>query len=386
MGGSATNLKATLIDVPFAASSGRFAERTACIVRARAPLRIGLAGGGTDVSPFCDLYGGAILNATIDSYAYATLEATDTDMVSFVSSDDSVTYQSSTAIAPDGRLDLLKAVYNYMVREYNHEKPLSVRISTRVDVPAGSGLGSSSTLVVAVIKAFAEALRLPLAEYEIAQAAYVMERIDARLQGGRQDQYAATFGGFNFMEFGANGHVLVNPLRIKDWVVSELEASMVLFYTGQSRLSSEIIAAQVRNVERDDADALAAMHELKREAFDMKDSLLRGDFPKLYKILRSNWAAKKRMAANISNDLIERLYARALAAGATCGKISGAGGGGFLVFFADPTQKHKVAAALLAEHESGLVFGCHFTSRGAEAWRLPTETSCSYSTESGRTP
>ncbi len=168
-----------------------------------------LAGGGTDVSPFCDLYGGAILNATIDSYAYATIEATDTDTVEFMSSDreESISYDSCAAIPPDGRLDLLKAVYNYIVREYNHEGPLSVAISTRVDVPAGSGLGSSSTLVVAIIKAFAEALRLPLGEYEIANAAYIIERIEAQLQGGRQDQYAATFGGFNFMEFGAGGHV-----------------------------------------------------------------------------------------------------------------------------------------------------------------------------------
>ena len=199
-------------------------------------------------------------------------------------------------------------------------KPLSLRMSTRVDVPAGSGLGSSSTLVVAMLAAYAEWLNLPLGDYELAHTAFVIERVEAGLQGGKQDQYAAAFGGFNFMEFGENGRVLVNPLRVKDWVVSELEASLLLYFTGKSRTSADIIEEQSRNVRDKNEMALDAMHSIKEEAFRMKECLLRGDFQLLHEVLRSSWESKKRMASQITNEHIERLYACALNAGAHCAR------------------------------------------------------------------
>ena len=342
------------------------------VIRSRAPLRLGLAGGGTDVSPYCDEFGGAILNVTIGHYAYASIEPLTSGAVEFSSSDQqlAVTYDSSTKLQLDGNLDLLKSVHNYAVRNFNAGQPLSLRLTTRVDVPSGSGLGGSSTLVVATLKAYAEFLSYALDDYELAHAAYVIEREDAGLLGGRQDHYAAAFGGFNFMEFGKNGSVLVNPLRIKESVSSELEASVLLFYSGASRSSGEIIAEQARNVETGNAKALEAMHQIKQEAMRMKEALLRGDFKLLHDVLRSSWDAKKRMASRIVNEKIELLYARALESGAYCARISGAGGGGFMIFFTDPMRKDRVADALRRCENNGIVYGCHFTNDGAQAWRV----------------
>jgi len=343
------------------------------IIRTRAPLRLGLAGGGTDVSPYCDEFGGAILNATIDYYAYAGLEPLNDDKVEFFSADlrESARYQPAPFLEPDGKLDLFKAVYNHVVKNYNHGIPLNLRISTRVDVPAGSGLGSSSTLVVAMLKAYVEWMNLPLGDYELAHTAYIIERVEAGLQGGKQDQYAAAFGGFNFMEFGRNGGVLVNPLRIKEWVVSELEASLLLYFTGKSRTSADIIHEQSQNVRDRNEKALEAMHSIKEEAFRMKECLLRGDFQVLHDVLRSSWESKKRMASQITNEHIEGLYACALKAGAYCAKISGAGGGGFMMFLIDPIQKDKVAAAMHSHDAGGTAYSCHFTGGGVQAWRVP---------------
>jgi D-glycero-alpha-D-manno-heptose-7-phosphate kinase len=342
------------------------------LIRARAPLRLGLAGGGTDVSPYCDVFGGAILNATIGHYAYTSIEPLETGVVQFTSCDQNqvAEYEATDELQPDGNLDLLKYVYNYAVRGFNAGQPLSLRLKTRVDVPSGSGLGGSSTLVVAMLKAYAEWLNYPLDDYELANTAYVIEREEAGLPGGRQDQYAAAFGGFNFMEFGRGGRVLVNSLRIRESVVSELDASLLLFYTGISRASATIIEEQSKNVETGDTKAIEAMHQIKQEALRMKESLLRGDFCLLHEVLRASWDAKKRMANRITNERIDMLYAKALEAGAYCAKISGAGGGGFMIFLADPMRKDLVADALLRCGDGGVVYRSHFTKIGAQAWRV----------------
>lgn len=342
------------------------------LIRSRAPLRLGLAGGGTDVSPYCDRFGGAILNATIGHYAYASIEPLEEAVIEFTSSDlgESTFYEACPHLEPDGKLDLFKHVYNHVVREYNGGVPLPLRLTTRVDVPSGSGLGGSSTLVVAMLKAYTEWLNYPLGDYELAHSAYTIEREQAGLQGGRQDQFAAAFGGFNFMEFGAEGRVLVNPLRVKHWVISELEAAMLLFYTGASRASADIIAEQSKNVEEDNTLAIQAMHTIKQEALRMKEALLRGDFRMLQEVMHSSWEAKKSMASKIVSPKIDELYARALEAGAYCAKISGAGGGGFMMLLADPMRKDRVAEALQSCENSGVVYGCHFTDVGAQAWRV----------------
>jgi len=341
-------------------------------IRSRAPLRLGLAGGGTDVSPYCDAFGGAILNATIGYYAYATIEPRDDGTVELASADqrDGAKYSSAAPLVADGNLDLLKHIHNYAAENFAGGAPLSLRLTTRVDVPSGSGLGGSSTLTVAALKAYTDWLSRPIDDYELANAAYVVERERAGLRGGRQDQYAAAFGGFNFMEFGRDGRVLVNPLRIAPAVVSELEASLLLFYTGDSRSSGEIIAEQARNVEMGNAAAVEAMHQIKQEAVEMKECLLRGDFDRLHEVLRKSWDAKKSMATGIVNERIASLYRRALEAGAFCARISGAGGGGFMIFLTDPMRKLKVAESLAKAEQGGAVYGCHFTHIGAQSWRV----------------
>lgn len=338
------------------------------LVRARAPLRLGLAGGGTDVSPYCDHYGGYVLNATIDRYAYAVIKMLDQPEVRLLATDQQVQVvaPAQVPLALDGKLNLHKAVYNYMVQHYNDGKPLALELSTFCDAPAGSGLGSSSTLVVAMIRAFAELLNLPLDDYTIAQLAFQIERIDCGLQGGRQDQYSATFGGFNFMEFYADNRSIINSLRIKNWIICELEASLVLYFTGVSRESAKIIADQSSNVTAGEQEALEAMHGLKREALEMKESLLRGDFDGLVDSMRQGWENKKRSARTVSNPHIDEVYEAACRAGAQAGKVSGAGGGGFMLFFV-PTEKRMDVMRTL-ESFGGQVGNCHFTKNGTQAW------------------
>lgn len=339
-------------------------------VRARAPLRLGIAGGGTDVSPYCDIYGSYVLNATIDRYAYAVIKTLEEPVVRLIASDQKIELEKNLAepLELDGTLDLHKAVYNEIISQYNNGQRIPLELSTFCDAPAGSGLGSSSTLVVVMIRAFAELLNLPLDDYTIARLAYKIERVDCGLKGGRQDQYSATFGGFNFMEFYADEHAVINPLRIKNWILCELEASLVLFYTGVSRESAKIIADQSSNVHAGTSDAMEAMHGIKREALVMKECLLKGDFDGIVDSMRLGWENKKRSAKTVSNPLIDEIYQSAISSGALAGKVSGAGGGGFMMFFVPPDMRMDVIRTL--NRYEGQVSNCHFTKHGTQAWRV----------------
>jgi D-glycero-alpha-D-manno-heptose-7-phosphate kinase len=341
------------------------------IVRARAPLRLGFGGGGSDLSPYCDIHGGYVLNATIDLYAYAVLEPREDGMVEFVAADrDRRTCQPVAApLSLDGVFDLHKGVYNRIVADFCGGDPPALTLTTMSDAPPGSGLGSSSTLVVAMVKAFVEWLNLPLGEYDVAHLAFEIERRDVKLAGGRQDQYAATFGGVNFMEFYGDDRVVVNPLRIKHWVLSEHEASTILCFTGQSRDSATIIEEQVRNLSvSGDTAAVESMHRVKGEALHMKESLLRGDFRKFFDAINASWRSKQQTAHSISNDRIEALARAGREAGAAALKVSGAGGGGFMMFFADPSKRMAVMRALQAHGSQTL--SCHFTKHGTEGWKI----------------
>jgi D-glycero-alpha-D-manno-heptose-7-phosphate kinase len=360
------------VDCALDAPADAFSLRAAAmIVRARAPLRLGLGGGGTDVSPYCDRYGGLTLNATLNMYAYTVIEpCPERSGVRLVAADSKDTWQGEAvpALTLDGRLNLHKGVYNRIVRDFNGGRPLPLVMTTHTDAPPGSGLGSSSTLVVSMLKAFVEWLNLPLGEYEIARLAYEIERIDVGLSGGRQDQYAATFGGFNFMEFHPGERVVVNPLRVKNWIISELESSLLLYFGGVSRDSAKIIDEQSANVERNETTAIDAMHALKAEAVAMKESLLKGDFEQLVASVQAGWEAKKKMAKSISNAQIDEIYELAQKAGMRAGKISGAGGGGFMMMLVDPVRRMDVMRAL--QQRPGQIYTCHFTKYGTEGWKI----------------
>lgn len=340
------------------------------IIRARAPLRLGLAGGGSDVSPYCDIHGGYVLNATIDRYAYAVIKQIEYPLVRFVATDQQLvdTFDLSMSPLTNGPLVLHMAVYSYMMQNYNEGKRMPLEVSTFCDAPIGSGLGSSSTLVVVMIRAFTELLNLPLDDYDIAKLAFKLERIDCGFQGGRQDQYSAAFGGFNFMEFYADERTVINPLRVKNWIICELEASLVLFFTGVSRESAKIISDQSITVNSGESDALNAMHGIKKEAMVMKDCLLRGDFKGIVESLRMGWDNKKRSAKSVSNSHINEIYDAAIQAGALAGKVSGAGGGGFMLFYV-PTENRMGVIRALTQFD-GQVSNCHFTQHGSQAWRV----------------
>jgi D-glycero-alpha-D-manno-heptose-7-phosphate kinase len=239
-------------------------------------------------------------------------------------------------------------------------------MTTYSDAPAGSGLGSSSTMVVAIIKAFVEWLNLPFGEYDIASLAYKIEREDLNLAGGKQDQYAATFGGFNFMEFYDSERVIVNPLRLKRWIRNELEASLVLYYTGVSRESSKIINQQIENTNKKNSISVDNMHELKRQAVFMKEALLKGDFKNFSDCLLKGWLAKRKIADSITNSFIDDLYQYAIDNGAESAKISGAGGGGFMMLYCDPRKRINLINAL--KKKSGVVLTPSFTETGTQAW------------------
>jgi len=340
------------------------------IVRARAPLRLGFGGGGSDLSPFCEQYGGYVLNATINLFVYAVLEPNELGKVKLVAADreESVEFEPSCHIPLDGALSLHRAVYCRIMRDFNEGYAVPITLTTYSDVAAGSGLGSSSTLVVAMVEAFKEFLSLPLGEYDVAQLAYRIERCDAGMAGGRQDQYAATFGGFNFMEFNGDERIIVNPLRIHRQTVNELEASLVICNTGMPRDSDAIIRAQSTNVQRGDGRSTEATLKLKEEAVSMKEALLKGNIRRFAEVLGQGWQNKKKTAQGVTNENLDRIYESAIDAGSYAGKVSGAGGGGFMMFVVDPLHRPDVFRALRSQQVHPMTV--QFIDQGAIAWKV----------------
>ena len=301
--------------------------------------------------------------------AYATIEPRDDKKIilNSVDKNERYTYENMLALPIDGKLDLIKGIYNRVVKDFV-KKPLSFKLTTYVDAPPGSGLGTSSTLVVAILGAFSEWLGLPLGDYDLAHLAYEIERVDLGMAGGKQDQYAATFGGVNYMEFSKEDKVIVNPLRIHEKYLDELSHNLVLYHTETSRLSSVIIEQQSKNVSDRNEKTIEAMHNLKDQAVMMKEALLKGELGKIGEILDFGWQNKKNMAAGITNPFIDDIYTTAIQHGATGGKISGAGGGGFMFFYCPGITRSAVIEAL--KKFGGQSKRYEFTTKGLSTWTM----------------
>jgi D-glycero-alpha-D-manno-heptose-7-phosphate kinase len=316
---------------------------TGHLYRAKAPLRVSFAGGGTDVPPFPEQEGGLVLSSTINRCAHGTLRPRDDQRIAIESLDLGVaaSYRADEPLEKGGDLALVKAA----IRRVGVRDGQGFDLFLDTAAPPGSGLGSSSAMMVALIGLLASFYRQPLTSYEIAELAFRIERVDLGLKGGLQDQYASTFGGFNYIEFEAD-RVIVNPLRIGPDTIAELEYNLLLGFTGATRSSDHIIEDQTARYETRDEDTLAGLREQKQLATAMKNALLRGDTNGFGELLGEAWNAKRRMSPRITNDFIDEAYDAAMREGALGGKVTGAGGGGYMLFYCRYDRKHRVAEAL----------------------------------------
>jgi D-glycero-alpha-D-manno-heptose-7-phosphate kinase len=337
------------------------------LIRARAPLRISFCGGGTDVPPYCDERGGMVLSATINRYATATVVPGGSSFtVRSIDYDQSVTYGVDDPFVYDGQLDLAKGVIDHFRRREKLTEGLEVTLHN--DAPPGSGLGSSSAVTVALVSAIVEVLRLPVDDYQVANLAYRIERDEVGIKGGKQDQYATTFGGFNLIEFHPGGTVLVVPLRLRPETIWELEHSLVFAYVGGGHFSDQIIENQVRNYEARRTDSIHAMDRLKVLTQDMKHALLVGDLRQFGELLHLAWESKRQMAKGITSANIDELYDGAIQAGALGGKMTGAGGGGFMLFLCDPLRRYAVQEAL--RKAGSQLVSLTFVEPGVRTWTV----------------
>jgi D-glycero-alpha-D-manno-heptose-7-phosphate kinase len=340
------------------------------ILRSKAPLRISFAGGGTDVSPYPEERGGAVLNATIDKYAYATLFADPGNGEAKVHSldfDVTAEYRAPHEMVYNGELDLVKAFLKHF-----HRSDRSMEIFLHSDAPPRTGLGGSSTLSVSLVSLFQRYLKLPMTTYEVAELAYKIERVDLGEPGGRQDQYAAAFGGFNFIEFTGSSTV-VNPLRIDPEVMNELAYRLMLVYTGVTRYSGTIIENQTTAYREGRSATVQGLDDAKKLAFAMKKELLTGNLDAMGELLHEGWEAKKKFTEGVSNPTIDQFYETARAAGALGGKLTGAGGGGYLLLFCDFRRRQEVAKAVT--NAGGHIVDFAFCLEGAQSWAVRPKSS-----------
>ena len=345
------------------------------IVFAKAPLRMALAGGGTDLEPYWSKYGGVVLNATIDQYAYCKIEPCECNHEkcwSFKSVDLGIEERHDFYSTPfmqgeyvDSDLQLLVNTYQYLTSVHRVNRH-PIKITTYVEAPPGSGLGSSSALVVALVSAIAEYHKIPLGEYDIADYAVDIERKICDMPGGKQDQFAAAFGGFNFTEFLTDGRTIVNPLRLNYKTQNMMELSTVLYYVGKPRADSRVIENTAKGLV-DSEVVLNATHKIKEACIEYKRSLLTGDMKRISELMETYWRSKLETNPHVASPEILDAYEYALQNGATGAKISGAGGGGHMVLFTEFERRHELITAL--KEKQGRVVPFKFVKHGVDVWR-----------------
>ena len=353
--------------LPTPRRAGSTEDSRGLVLRAKAPLRVSFAGGGTDVSPFPETEGGAVLSAGIARYAYGSLTPRPDGAIT-VASDDlgtSLRFGVDEQLTLDGKLDLAKAAACRLGELAGGERD-GYDLRMHSSAPPGSGLGSSSAVMVALVGLLRDRYGLRMDNYEVARLAHELERVDLGIRGGLQDHYAAAFGGFNYIEFFGTDHVVVNPLRIRDDTVAELEHNLLLCFTGRTRASDHIIADQSARLVSREHETVAGLRAQKELASQMKHALLRNRLRDFGMLLGEAWEQKKRISPRISTDYIDEAYAVARRAGALGGKITGAGGGGFMLIYCDFDRKQRVSEAL--EKLDMTVDEVVFTPTGLSTW------------------
>lgn len=352
--------KGRVVNVEF--RTERVKEKNFPVVRGRAPLRISLAGGGTDMPHFFEKYGGVVISSTIDKYCYGTMiKRADNKIIidSDVTPEKEITVSSVSELKYDGKFDLIKAIIKLINPDFGFELYL------HNDIPPGRGLGSSASLSVLVISLLAKLQNKTYDEYKIADIAYRAEREELGIRGGWQDQYAAAIGGFNFMEFSKD-KTLVYPLRIKKEVINELNEHMLLCYVGQEHLSNDIHKSSEENLNRDEEKILHNLNRIKEIALETKECLLTNNLEKIGGLLHESWENKRKLGSKVSNPKIDELYETGLKNGAYGGKLLGAGGGGYILFFHSPKKRNQLANAL--RNAGGGIMNFNFESEGVDVW------------------
>ncbi|HEX7587052.1 MAG TPA: GHMP kinase [Anaerolineae bacterium] len=325
---------------------------------ARAPVRLSFAGGGTDLPAYYLKHGGAVVSTTLDKYFYVFLNVSATDAIQITSSDYRTFYlhDGDLPLMFDGDLSLPRAILNH----FGLTRGITMFLAS--EIPPGTGLGSSSSVTVAIIKAVTTAKGLFLSKQQIAELACQIEIEKLGTPIGKQDQYAAAFGDFNLIQFSSDG-VTVEPLQVSPETRRALETNIMLFFTGGTRQASTILTEQKQASEQADRQIIAALDAVKAMAFEAKECLEHGDVSQFGKLLDAGWQQKKKFAGGISNPRIDACYEMALANGALGGKLAGAGGGGFLMIFCEPTRQPAVTSALESQGLKRMAF--RFESEGA---------------------
>jgi D-glycero-alpha-D-manno-heptose-7-phosphate kinase len=328
---------------------------------ARSPVRISFGGGGTDLPAYFQKYGGAVLSAAIDKYFYTILRRRTDGCTQVISSDLRKLERWTDADIQSSKgteLEIPLAVLRHL------QCTPSVDLFMASEIPPGTGLGSSATACVNVLRIMSEYMKLELSPYEIAERAYYIAREMLGNPVGKQDEYAASVGGLNYIQFHSDGRVSVDPIALNPELSRELQSNLMLFFTGASHNSWEILQAQEKSTKKPSGMAVEALHEIRELASTMRDALRQGELARFGELLHVGWCAKKRISAQISTPLIDELYELARGKGAIGGKVTGAGGGGFLLLYVPSACQQNVREAFASQGLREMVFG--FDQNGAQ--------------------